>query len=49
MLLFCAIMLPILGSILIPLLPAKYLRLMEMVVMLVVLLTSVFYPAARPP
>ena len=51
MLLFCAIMLPILGSILIPLLPAKYLRLMEMVVMLVVLLTSVFALSAviTPP
>lgn len=51
MLLFCAIMLPILGSILIPLLPAKYLRLMEMVVMLVVLLTSVFALSAviSPP
>jgi len=51
MLLFCAIMLPILGSIFIPMLPAKHPRIMHMFVLLLVLLTSVFALSAvlTPP
>lgn len=51
MLLFTAIMLPILGSILIALFPGKYPRTRQIIVLLVVLLTSVFALSAvfTPP